>query len=278
MNHIDTRVQTNWDWRAAGNFMFGGSGSGLLVVAALAALPEAPSTVQVLSGLILMGAGLALVGLEIGRPLRAINVFLHAEASWMTREAAVAVLTFALALAGVASGVKGLLLAAAAAGLAFLYCQARILRASKGIPAWREAAVTPLIVGTGLAEGAGQVLLIGGAVGGAPAWVPYAAIALLILRALAWVHYRGRLAAGRAPAGALELLGKINRGVLLAGHALPAVLLIAGLALPPQAGVLAALASACIVLSGWHMKFSIITRAAFVQGFAFGRLKRGLPG
>ena len=38
-----------------------------------------------------IGAGLTCVWLEIGRPLRAINVFFHPQTSWMTREGIVAV-------------------------------------------------------------------------------------------------------------------------------------------------------------------------------------------
>ena len=46
---------------------------------------------------------------------------------------------------------------AAALALAFIYCQARMLQAAKGIPAWREPLLVPLMVVTGLAEGARPV-------------------------------------------------------------------------------------------------------------------------
>ena len=48
---------------------------------------------------------------------------------------------------------------AAALALVFVYCQARILQAAKGIPAWREPLLVPLIVITGVTEGAGLFLL-----------------------------------------------------------------------------------------------------------------------
>lgn len=277
MRHIGTYLQANWDWRAAGNFMFGGSGSGLLTIAGLVALPEAPSPLQVLCGLAFMGAGLGLVWLELGRPLRAINVFFHAETSWMTREAVIAMLCFALALTGIASGVPGLLWTASVAGLAFLYCQGRILQAAKGIPAWRNVASGPLIISTGLAEGAGLLLLLGTITTVGQAWLSYAAIVLFVARALAWVHYRGLLAGERAPAPALAVLKGINVPLLLVGHALPVAVAIAGLATPMQGPVLQALAGALVVVSGWYLKFIIITRAAFVQGYGFGKTKRGVP-
>ncbi len=40
--------------------------------------------------------------------------------------------------------------------LVFVYCQGRMLQAARGIPAWREPLLVPLIVVTGLAEGAGS--------------------------------------------------------------------------------------------------------------------------
>lgn len=277
MRHFGTIAQANWDWRAAGNFMFGGSGGGLLAIAALAALPGAPSLVVVLCGLVLIGAGLGLVWLELGRPFRAMNVYFNAETSWMTREGVMAMLCFLLALAGIASGVASLLWAAAVAGLAFLYCQARILQAAKGIPAWRSVAMIPLTVCTGLTEGAGLILLLGSITKEIPPWVPYAAMVLLVARALTWVIYRGRLAAERAPAQALAVLKGMSPLLLLAGHTLPIVLLILAIALPAQSALLMAIGGALAAVSGWYMKFMIITRAAFNQGFAFGRLKRGLP-
>ena len=88
---------------------------------------------------------------EIGRPLRALHVFFNPQTSWMTREGMVAMLLMPV---GLASAVLWPQLAPAAAVLAlgFIYCQGRILHMAKGIPAWREPRVVPLIVATGLAE------------------------------------------------------------------------------------------------------------------------------
>jgi len=179
MIRFATKLQTHWDWRAAGNFVFGGAGSGLLALLGAAVLTGAsPHPWTVLPALALIGAGLACVWLEIGRPWRALNVFRHAQRSWMTREGMVAALAMPAGLAAALSGQPALLVAAGVLGLAFLYCQARILRAAKGVPAWREPAVVPLIVATGLAEGAGVLALLGGAgVAASPASTPGSAAA-----------------------------------------------------------------------------------------------------
>ena len=61
--------QTNWDWRAAGNFIGGGAGSGLIMFTALAGVEGTAAAVLLLVGLALVGLGLACVWLELGRPL-----------------------------------------------------------------------------------------------------------------------------------------------------------------------------------------------------------------
>lgn len=277
MQHIGSYVQTNWDWRAAGNFIFGGSGSGLLVAATVAAFPAAPSMELVLGALALVGAGLGLVWLELGRPFRAFNVFFHGETSWMTREGAIAVLLFLSALGGLFAQVPAMLYSAGVLALAFLWCQAQILRAAKGIVAWRNPALTPFILLTGVTEGGAFLLLAGLWLGGPPLWLPYALGGLLVLRTLAWLHYRGRLAAVKAPAAALAQLAAIHKPVLIAGNLLPILLLIAGAALPQHALVLTNAAALLALWAGWQTKYHIITKAAHVQGYGFGTLRRGLP-
>ena len=81
--------QTNWDWRAAANFMLGGTGAGL-VIAASVILDEARYPVML--ALALVAAGLGAVWLEIGRKLRAVHVFFNPFTSWMTRESFAALL------------------------------------------------------------------------------------------------------------------------------------------------------------------------------------------
>ncbi len=84
--------QQSWDARAAGNFMGGGAGSGLH---RLRGARAAGRRWLLLAGAALVGLGLLSVFLEIGRPLRAMNVVRHPARSWMTREAMVAPLLFA---------------------------------------------------------------------------------------------------------------------------------------------------------------------------------------
>jgi len=276
MERIAPWLQTQWDRRAAGNFIGGGTGAGLAICAAASGLAGAapPPAAYALAALS-TAVGLALVWLEIGRPWRFLHVFFHPQTSWMTREALVAPpLLLALAVAawagGAAPALAALLLAAA-----FLYCQARILNAARGIPAWREPRLVPLIVATGLAEGAGLFLALAAATGAAVG-APILAWTLLALaaRRIAWTAYRRALDGQGAPSAARQALRAIDAPLLWLGTVAPAALVLAA----PVSGALAAplvAAGGLLALgAGWALKLTIVLRAAFNQGFALPHLPR----
>jgi len=261
--------QTAWDWRAAGNFIFGGSGAGLLFIAAIVAGPGYP--VQALLGMTLVAAGLLCVWAEIGRPWRALNVFRHAQTSWMTREALVAPLLFAAGASAALLGGGFPAWIAAALGLTYCYCQARMLHAGRGIPAWRHGYVVPLMLITGCTEGAGwcvatQVLLDARR---ALAWLPWILAALLVARVLTFAGYRAALARSGAPRSALTVLRDVHwpLAVLDIGAALAAI----GAVIAAVSWI-AAIAGVVAVLAGALLKFTIVVRAAFNQGFTLARL------
>lgn len=248
-------VQLHWDWRAAANFMLGGSGAGLLVASALA--DAAPAT-QLLA-LAMIAAGLAAVWLEIGRKLRAAHVFFNPRTSWMTRESLAAVLVFGLGIAALSLREPWLALALALVALVFLWCQARILRASKGIPAWRAPQIVPLVIATGLAEGAGISLMFS-------AQSPLLALfaLALLMRAFAWSRYRAALKQPRSAA----VLDPAGKAMLQLGTVLPLALLL----LTPIAAEAVWFAGLAALATGWWFKFVLVTRAAHNQGFSLQQL------
>jgi phenylacetyl-CoA:acceptor oxidoreductase subunit 2 len=273
--------QPNWDARAAANFIGGGSGSGLLIAAAIAAAAGAPYRPLALVALALIATGLACVWLEIGRPWRALNVFLHPQTSWMTREALVAVPLFGAGLAALwqDGGAYAWVTAVLAAG--FLWSQSQILRAAKGIPAWRSPRVVPLILATGLAEGAGLVALACAfpATHALARPVAIALAALLVARAIAWRAYRRPLAAPRKALDALDRAAPLFDGI---GSWVAAGLAAAAAVAPEvMAAPLGAAAGALAAAGGWHLKFVLVARAGFNQGFALPRMPvrgSGAPG
>lgn len=266
-------VQRSWDARAAGNFIGGGAGAGLLVFAALSGWRGGPAAALWLTGMALVSGGLLLVWLEIGRPARALNVFLNPQTSWMSREsfAAVVLLLFALlAVLGVAA-YTGLV---AALALAFVYCQARILRAAKGIVAWREPLTTPLVLLTGLTEGGGLFCLFAAVLGNARPMGLVAFAAVLAARTLLARSWFNRVQAQwgeRSPRALQAMTGPLWHW----GGLLPLAIVLAAWLAPMRESwlpALWALAGALAAAAGVWFKFHLVTRAAFNQGFSLAQL------
>jgi phenylacetyl-CoA:acceptor oxidoreductase 26-kDa subunit len=259
--------QTAWDMRAAGNFIGGGSGTGLLIATSAAAFAGIHSPVLLLAGLALVGLGLFSVFLEIGRPLRSFNVLLGAKRSWMTREAFVAGVLFPLGAAALLFPELTVLVWVPA--IVYLYCQARILMAAKGIPTWRSPLILPLILSTGLVEGFGLFLLLAPLLlDKAPEWAVGTLLVLVAARLLVWMSYRRRMAGGEAPVAAGRVLVAFSVPFALGGNAVPVVLAILAGALPAIAAAALAAAGLAAMAGGWALKATIVTRAAHNQGFA----------
>ena len=251
--------QRHWDWRAAGNFTAGGAGSGLIVTSALAAQAGAAFRLPLLTGALLIAGGLSLVWLEIGRPWRALNVFFHPATSWMTREGLLALLVLPLALAGAATGAPGLALAAGLAAAGFLFCQAQILRAARGIPAWRQPELVPAILAAGLAEGSGLYLLA------APAGRVWLLLALAagLVRAGAWWRYQQALAGAPGAGASRAAFGGLSGRLAWAAQAFSLGLLALALASAPA--TLGAAGGVFAALAGAGLKTLLITRAGFTR-------------
>ena len=83
------------------------------------------------------------------------------------------------------------------------------------------------------------------------------------------------------PTRTLEIFTACRGWFLAAGLVLPLVLVVVGLLLDVAAPALFALAGLSVFTTGWAIKFILITRAAFNQGFALPHTPirgTGLPG
>ena len=262
--------QMQWDWRAAGNFICGGAGAGLIMFTAVSGAQGAAAALLLLAGLALIGLGLACVWAELGRPLRALHVFFNGRTSWMTREAVAATLLMPAAVAAAAGAhltVEGAAWLAAPFAFAFVYCQSRMLQAARGITTWREPLSVSLLVSTSFAEGAALFWLLQPWHAQGTRSLAALFAALLVLRAGFWLVYRGRLA-GQAAPRALSALDRAGRTLLVSGTFVPLLLLAAAMFGGVAAAVLAAAAGLAALMAGAYLKFTLITRAAFNQGFA----------
>ncbi len=261
--------QTSWDWRAAGNFICGGAGTGLLLARVLFGAPASLGALDwlVFAGLALVGLGLLCVWLEIGRPLRALHVFLNPQTSWMSREAFVGLVLFPAGLAAML-GVGGWNWITAALAMVFLYCQSRMLPAARGIPAWRSAMMAPLFIVTALCEGLGIYLLFGLFHTRPLSAASMAFFVLLVLRLLVWRRYRSSVDPSLAPR-ARRALDSAGQRLLVVGTLIPCVLLASSWLLPASLqALLLALAGLCAAWAGANVKYTLVTRASFNQGFA----------
>lgn len=255
--------QPYWDWRAACNFVLGGSGAGVLVYAAL----RGARWLELL-GAALVGGGLLCVWFEIGRPWRALNAYRHGATSWMSREATLAPLLFAGALSAAWFDSPGLRWLAAALALAYVYCQARMLNAGRGIPAWRAPRTVPLVITSGLVEGSGLGILAGGLWGAVapPVWPMALLAAFLSVRALVFLSYRRALPQLGAPGRTLRELSRFGRvsGALDVAAIAAAVLA----TIDPRTPVFALIAAVIAAGSGWALKYSLVIRWSYEQPFA----------
>jgi len=268
---VEPAHQQHWDWKAAGNFICGGIGTGLLLFAAGAASWNGSGLDLAWPALALVALGLFLVLLKIGRPLRSIYVLRQPRRSWMAREAWIAMALFPVGLCAAWFESVPLVLMAAALGLMFLFSQAMILHSAKGIPAWRTPRVVPLMLATGIAEGSGLFLIatqVAPSLAAAAVAAAIAAAIMVVIRALLWSFYDGGLRSEGAPLRTLSVFDAFHRWFVGLGLVLPVVLIALGFVAGAAAPAFFVAAGLCLAGSGAALKYVMVARAGFNQGFA----------
>jgi phenylacetyl-CoA:acceptor oxidoreductase subunit 1 len=268
-------LQTLWDWRAAMNWIFGGTGSGFAAIAWLAALAgvvhaDMVPAAHALAGGV-MAIGLFCVFLKIGRKLRFWRAVARPQTSWMTRELYVAAAFYPAVLANLLWPAAWLSALAGVLAFLFLLCQAKILHQARGIPAWRVPLMPWMLLATGLLEGLGLLALL-------MAWLrgfgvlttllPAAGLALVAMNAALWWAYRVTASdEGMVPL-ARRVIAENSLTLHLVGHALPALMFLLALVNPGLISVYLGVAGVAAVAGGAFWKFTIIVRGGYQQGFA----------
>jgi phenylacetyl-CoA:acceptor oxidoreductase 27-kDa subunit len=270
--------QTFWDFRAAMNFTMGGFGTGLAIIAYLShlltGLSDATLTYLYAVSAVVVAVGLFFVFLEIGRKLRFALVMLRPQSSWMTREVYFAGVFYSAVLADLIWRLEVIHLIVALGAGGFLYCQAQILFAGKGIPAWRVALIPKMLIATALFEGTALVAL---ATALFPedvpfsVWVAVAGLALAALNALLWWRYRATAKTEGIGLAARRTLAKITPWLHGIGHAAAFVLFL-GAVLVDEWTMWLALAGIAALAGGAAWKFTIVVFASYQQGYSVPRL------
>jgi len=270
------KVQTFWDYRGAMNFMLGGVGSGLalLVIAAYfggVVEERALLGLLVVAGAI-MGVGLLFVFAKIGRKERFLNALLRPQTSWMSREIYVVGAFYLVLLIDLLRPSLALHGLVALLALAFLVCQARILFAAKGIPAWRVSTTPWMLTVTGLYEGTGALLIALAFLspdGAASVYFTPVGAMLALVSAAFWQDYRRTAKArGISPLARREI-ENISGTLEVLGHFGPLALMLIATALGGKTAAIAgAVGGLAAIAGGLFWKFEVICRAAHHQGYA----------
>lgn len=273
-NALVGQLQRVWDYRAAMNFMLGGLAAGLAVAAALAntllGLASDTTRIMIAVAAAIMALGLAFVLLKLGPTWRALYALRRPRTSWMSREVYAVGLFYPLVAAMLLWPNPALYILIAATAAAFLYCQGRILQASKGIPAWRVPMTVAMIVATGLFEGVGALLFLATALDAEIAGGPIAAGVLAVLasaNAALWQLYRAEARANGIAPLARRAIAALTPPLCVVGHALPFLGALGALLWPALAPVLLAGAGLGAIVGGLSWKFVFITRIGHRQGF-----------
>jgi len=269
--------QTFWDFRAAMNFILGGMGSGLAALSTagyfLWDLPQASLLQSYLLSAVLMATGLTFVFMEIGRKLRFLHVLFRPHSSWMTREAYVAGLYYVALLLDWIWPRDWLHVVIGIAAAGFLYSQARILQAAKGIPAWRVPIIPWMLCSSGLLEGTGWYTFRHAI---NPAAVPIGpelmglGMLLAVCSGTLWSTYRSTAKVRGIPPLARAVLDRTHPYLIWIGYALP----LAGFTIlfAFHSSLLYMLSGLAAIAGGAIWKFMVVARASFQQGFSLPRL------
>jgi phenylacetyl-CoA:acceptor oxidoreductase subunit 2 len=150
-----------------------------------------------------------------------------------------------------------------------------ILYGAKGIPAWREPRIISLIIATGLTEGGGLCLALMPFADVSRAMAQATAIIVVLLataRHWFWHVYVHSLNTKGAPRRTLEVLRSTQTRMSVFGLALPCVCILAGF-IPGIGTTFAfALGGLSAAAAGWLLKFRLVTRAGYNQGFALSHI------
>ena len=289
-NPLVGKRQTFWDYRAAMNFTMGGMSTGLAIAALFAFLVARSRDDWLLSSLgvngllvayLIAGAGMAIglffVFLEIGRKLRFFYVLKRPQSSWMTRETYAVAAFYPLLLADLAWPHIILHWLVVISAAAFLYFQARILHAGRGIPAWRAPLMPWMLIATGVYEGFGILAVLCVFIASSmvtPVTVAAGVGVLAAVNAVLWHLYRKSAkdrGIGPLARRDIDAVTPIVHGL---GHAFPLACVVVGALLAPAEVWISflGLAGAGAVAGGVVWKFTVITRACHQQGYAIPRM------
>ena len=211
--------------------------------------------------------------LKIGRKLRALYVLFRPQTSWMSREVyAVSSLFLLIGISFIYElPTLGTLIFLFA--VFFLYCQTKILQASKGISSWRQKEIPILLLAMGLYEGLALFSLI---VYFADKLVFYnMSVSLLVLlgatNTFILARYSRKVSSKVNPSSR-KILTKAIPKLQVLGFIIPSVILAIYMMLEIFTALPYLLGLVLIIVNCIYFKFILIVKAGHQQGFILPKL------
>jgi len=235
-------------------FVLGGAGAGLLAIVSFGAFAglTAPGLLGVALALMVAGYGLGQAGGGRWTGWR----------GWSG-------LAQAGALGALALGAWGLVQPeivklAWVPAVVLLYGQGRAVESADGPPVWSSPLMMPLLLGSGLAEGCGLLLLLAPVLlpEPAPDWVAGALIAALAFRLMVWMAYRRRVAGATPTTLPVLRLLAFSTPFTLGGTVAPLGLAVAAGVMPELAAAALAAAGLAVAVGGAALKLLLLVRLA----------------
>ena len=268
---IPAAPQALWGRLAVANFVLGGAGAGLYV---LAVVFDRAVAIASWLGPALLLAGFAAVAVEAGRPLRGPRVLGRVRTSWMSRELWLGGAFAVLASSELLVRVPGQRTLAGLAALALILAQGFILRRARGVAAWDVPALPSVFLLSALLSGAGLLALVEVATGHPPTAAFLGALLVLLpLGGLVWLAFV-TWSADEPFAGGTRVLreGLAALTIVAAGYVLPFALLALAVSMPESAALTTVLAALSMLAGQIQAKAVLILVAGQLRPITFPHL------
>jgi formate-dependent nitrite reductase membrane component NrfD len=263
---IPSTRQEAWGWPAVINLFLGGAGAGLFLFSFAAKITQEGSSQLSkkfdfeIIGLLLVLAGFLFLTVEAGKPLRGGYLFRGLRKAWLSRETLFAFIFVMAAMLERLTLFSLFRIVTVLAATAFMVSQGFILYQMRNIRTWNVSAIPFFFISSGLASGAGIVLLTTTIeqISKASTELMIAIIAIAF-NSLMWVIYLYRINIRTIKNNSEGRSGYLYRSIMvLIGHLVGIIFLLSLIILPAR--MTSALGDIVIALSGF-----IILGCIFVQ-------------
>ncbi len=222
--------QQAWGWPALANFILGGIGAGLYLVCFLTdffqngLLSISNNTTDRLLGPLTTILGFAALGLEAGRPFRALYLLRNMRSSSLSKETFLWACFIVTAILDWAVPHPVIRVIAITSAVAFIFSQGFVVYQIRAIRNWHQPVLPVFFMSSGLASGYGFALLIGAIQNfSRPLEMMAVGMTSIFANALIWIIYLFLVCSGSGTGTADDLCHRplLNMLIVGIGHIIP---------------------------------------------------------